>query len=204
MWLWHLRSPQALTHGNPAGAGPSIFSREVSPAQPHTSQPVAGTFGLVERRSHRGRDALANLLAASTSARAFTVLAVSILTAPASRSGSQETGLPYLRRHAAVAPGSWRSMLSRTSRTGSPGTRRRTGRRFAQTAASRDWRAAGCLFFLRMSHDSTTRTRWLRLTPTAAWVTGRRDSGFGSQPNLGEPRAVVILEDCSARRSPGT
>ena len=27
MWLWHLRSPQALTHGNPAGAGPSIFSR---------------------------------------------------------------------------------------------------------------------------------------------------------------------------------
>ena len=26
MWLWHLRSPQALTHGNPAGAGPSIFS----------------------------------------------------------------------------------------------------------------------------------------------------------------------------------
>ena len=26
MWLWHLRSPQALTHDNPAGAGPSILS----------------------------------------------------------------------------------------------------------------------------------------------------------------------------------
>ncbi len=33
MWLWHLRSPQALTHDKPAGAGPSIFSRvkEVNP-----------------------------------------------------------------------------------------------------------------------------------------------------------------------------
>ena len=29
MWLWHLRSLQALTHGNPAGAGPSILSTSV-------------------------------------------------------------------------------------------------------------------------------------------------------------------------------
>ena len=39
MWLWHLRSPQALTHGNPAGAGPSIFSSVAPPfgggASPH-------------------------------------------------------------------------------------------------------------------------------------------------------------------------
>ena len=33
MWLWHLRSPQALTHGTPAGAGPSIFSKRFRPGR---------------------------------------------------------------------------------------------------------------------------------------------------------------------------
>ena len=36
MWLRHLRSPQALTHGKPARAGPTIFSR----ANPFHEKPI--------------------------------------------------------------------------------------------------------------------------------------------------------------------
>ena len=42
MWLWHLRSPQALTHDKPAGAGPSIFSMCLS--TPGSIWPVRGAL----------------------------------------------------------------------------------------------------------------------------------------------------------------
>ena len=61
MWLWHLRSPQALTHGKPAGAGPSTCSRGRSTEPCGPSSRTASQPPLVledERSSIRSRHEL--------------------------------------------------------------------------------------------------------------------------------------------------